>query len=233
LESDLKTGGPPPPVNGDPAAKQSKTAVMARLLASGYFLADDVKNKAIAWDTGNLTILQKLEALGTVALNQAEKINEKYKLSEKKDEFVAAAEKKALEIKAIVDANENVQLAKAKVSEIDSRYGISTKAAGLYEQARQKAHDLKEETKLELARQAELSRQRQNEQLILQQQQVQELQQQLLQQQQQQQQLQQQLLQQQQQQQLQLEQQQLQQQQLQQQQVQPQYVPPLPEKKVD
>jgi putative ubiquitin-RnfH superfamily antitoxin RatB of RatAB toxin-antitoxin module len=160
-DSNIKTAGTPPPPNADPAAKQSKTAVMARVLASGIRLADDVKTKAIAWDTGNLTIIQKLEALGTVALHQAELINEKYHLSEKKDEFVAAAEKKALEIKAIVDANQNVQIAKAKVSEIDNKYGISTKAVGLFEQAKQKAHELKEETKLEIARKAELAKSRQ------------------------------------------------------------------------
>jgi len=57
-------------------------------------LASDVKQKAIAWDTGNLTIIQKLEALGTVAIHQADLINEKYHLSEKKDEFIIAAEKK-------------------------------------------------------------------------------------------------------------------------------------------
>jgi len=83
--------------------------------------------------------------------------------------------KKALEIKAIVDANQNVQIAKAKVSEIDNKYGISTKAVGLFEQAKQKAYELKEETKLEIARQAELAKARQAEQQLIQQQQLQQL----------------------------------------------------------
>jgi len=162
--SEVKSAGAPPPPTGDPAANQSKTAVMARLLASGYLLASDVKTKAIAWDTGNLTILQKLEALGTVALNQAALINEKYRLTEKRDEFVAAAERKAMEIKATLDANQNVQIAKAKVNEIDTKYGISTKAVGLYESAKQKALELKEETRLEMARQSELAAKKQAEQ---------------------------------------------------------------------
>jgi len=166
LSSELKSAGEPPSTvtGGDPSANQSKTAVMARLMAGGYLLASDVKAKAIAWDTGNLTILQKLEALGTVALHQAALINEKYHLTEKKDEFIAAAEKKALEIKAKLDANETVQVAKAKVTEIDNKYGISTKAVGLYEQAKQKANELREETRAEIARQAELAAKKQEEQ---------------------------------------------------------------------
>jgi len=175
MTSETKSEGVPPattdPIN---PVNQSKTAVMAQVFTRGYNLASDTKAKAIAWDTGNLSILQKLEALGTVALHQAALINEKYHLTENKDEFIAAAEKKALEIKTRLDENEKVQAAKAKVTEkvteidnkygistkvteIDNKYGISTKAVGLYEQAKQKAIELKEETRAEIARQNELA----------------------------------------------------------------------------
>jgi len=62
------------------------------VVAEGYILTNDIKTKTIAWDTGNLSIIQKLETLGTVALHQAALFNEKYHLTEKKDEFIAAAE---------------------------------------------------------------------------------------------------------------------------------------------
>jgi len=151
--SDTKTSQTPPPVSGDPASKQSKTAVTARLLASGYLLATDVKTKAIAWDSGNLTIIQKLEALGTVALQQAGEINDRYHLTEKKDEFVAAAEKKGLEIKSAVEANPNFQQAKGKVLEIDSKYGISTKVLSVFESTKMKVQELKDATNVEVEKQ--------------------------------------------------------------------------------
>jgi len=154
-QSNSKSGGVPPPLTGDVVAKQSKTAVMAQLVARNYLLANDVRERAIAWDTNNLTIIQKLEALGTLAINNAAAINEKYHLSEKTDEFITAAAQRANEIRITLDANPNVQYAKSKVNEIDQRYGISTKAVNLYEQARTSATQLMDETKAELARQQE------------------------------------------------------------------------------
>eukprot|EP01123_Difflugia_compressa_P012098 TRINITY_DN5056_c0_g2_i1.p1 TRINITY_DN5056_c0_g2~~TRINITY_DN5056_c0_g2_i1.p1 ORF type:complete len:283 (-),score=87.03 TRINITY_DN5056_c0_g2_i1:71-820(-) len=163
-KSEAKSAGSPP-VDSDPIAQQSKTAVLAKLFASGFILANDVKTKAIAWDSGNLTIVQKLEALGTVAIHQAGLINEKYHLSEKKDEFIVAAEKKAAELKVALEANQHYQTSKSKVLEIDSRYGISTKAVSMFETAKAKATEIKEQTQAEIARREELAKQQQAQQV--------------------------------------------------------------------
>eukprot|EP01123_Difflugia_compressa_P012099 TRINITY_DN5056_c0_g3_i1.p1 TRINITY_DN5056_c0_g3~~TRINITY_DN5056_c0_g3_i1.p1 ORF type:complete len:266 (-),score=88.31 TRINITY_DN5056_c0_g3_i1:73-771(-) len=157
-KSETKSAGAPP-LDADPIAKQSKTAVLAKLFASGFVLASDVKTKAIAWDSGNLTIVQKLEALGTVAILQAGLINEKYHLTEKKDEFITAAEKKAAELKVTLEANQHYQTSKTKVLEIDSKYGISTKALNIFETAKAKATEIKEQTQAEIARREELAKQ--------------------------------------------------------------------------
>uniref|UniRef100_A0A6B2LFI3 RRM domain-containing protein n=1 Tax=Arcella intermedia TaxID=1963864 RepID=A0A6B2LFI3_9EUKA len=151
----VTSSGPAPPATGDPAAKQSKTAVMARLAVSGYVLAGDVKNKAIAWDSGNLSIVQKLEALGSVALSQAGLINERYHLTDKKDEFIVAAEKKATELKTMLEAKPQVQSAIQKGKEIDQAFGISSTASSLFQKAKSVASKVEAEAKAEYAKQTQ------------------------------------------------------------------------------
>jgi len=142
--SQARTPGPTP-IAVDPAANQSRTATVARLVASGMLLAHDVKSKAIAWDSGNLSIIQKTEILGTYALTHVEQINERYHITEKVEELKKSAEKKLGELKASLEATEQYQKARLKVKEIDSNYGISIAAVNLFEKAKNKASDFKQD----------------------------------------------------------------------------------------
>jgi len=141
-----------PPEGVDPVAKQNKTAVVAQLFAKGYILADDVKNKAISWDTGNLNIKLKLEALGAVALQHAAAINEKYALTDKKDEFLALAAEKAKELEAILQSNRHVQTGIAKAKELDEKYHVVDSAVSFIETVKRKGKEILDETESEIAK---------------------------------------------------------------------------------
>jgi hypothetical protein len=143
-DSQARTPGPTP-VSVDPAANQSRTATVARLVASGMLVAHDVKAKAIAWDSGNLSIVQKTEILGNYALTHIEQINDRYHITEKVDELKKAAAQKLAELKASLEATEQYQKAKVKVQEIDTTYGISIRAVNLFDKVKTKASDFKEE----------------------------------------------------------------------------------------
>eukprot|EP01125_Pyxidicula_operculata_P004105 TRINITY_DN1591_c0_g1_i2.p2 TRINITY_DN1591_c0_g1~~TRINITY_DN1591_c0_g1_i2.p2 ORF type:complete len:261 (+),score=62.64 TRINITY_DN1591_c0_g1_i2:1180-1962(+) len=122
----------------DLVARQSKTAVVAKLLASGYQVGKETRDKAIAWDKGALSIKDKLEVLGTVAVTKANEVIEKYALNEKKDAAIAAVTNKANQIdsqygltekaqnlKSKIEENEKIQSAVNKAQELSDKLGIT------------------------------------------------------------------------------------------------------------
>jgi len=116
-------------------------------------LAKDVKTKAIAWDSGNLSIVQKTEILGNYALTHIEQINERYHITETLEEFRKAAAQKVSDLKASLESTEEYQKAKGKVKEIDSNYGISIRAVNLFERAKSKVDDFRNDVSAEKTRQ--------------------------------------------------------------------------------
>jgi len=142
----------PPPVDVDPAAQQSRTATVARALASGLVMANDVKNKAIAWDSGNLSLVQKAEVLGLRAQSNVEEINRRYHITDTVEDLVKVAGQKLQELKTTIEANPNFQTAKSKALEIDTQYGISTTAFSLFEMAKNTAMDFKNDVSAEYAK---------------------------------------------------------------------------------
>lgn len=144
-------GETPKPSGPDPVAAQSKTAVMAKILAGGYKLASDCKDKAIAWDTGKLNLVQKIEALGHTVSAQANEINVKYGLVEKGNAVLVAATGKATEIGQTVANTEAYKTTMAKVTEIDQKLNISKTAGDLFGFAMGKATQLVNETTKEIA----------------------------------------------------------------------------------
>jgi RNA recognition motif-containing protein len=152
-ESQTKSTGPPPQ-DIDPAAKQSRTATVIRLLASGLVMAGDVKDKAIAWDTGNLSIIQKAEVLGLNAKSNVEEINRKYHITDTVEELVTVAEQKLLQIKSNIEANPNFQIAKSKAVEIDNQYGITSTAKNIFEMAKSTATDFGQDVLSEVKKQS-------------------------------------------------------------------------------
>jgi len=143
----------PKPQGADPVANQPKTAVMAKLLAGGYKLATDVKGKAIAWDSGNLNIVQKLDVLGQSVSNQAHEINVKYGLVEKGQAVLNIATEKATELGHTIASTAAYQVTAQKAAEIDDRWQISKKANELLGYAKEKATKLMDETNKEIASQ--------------------------------------------------------------------------------
>jgi len=148
----LKTAGAPPTV--DQAARQTGTATVARVLASGFIMAKDVKDKAVAWDTGNLSLFQKAEVLGLHAKSNIEEVNRKYHITDTVEELAKIAEKKLLELKTNLEANQNYQMAKNKALEIDSQYGISITALNLFEKAKSTATEFSNEVLTEVKKQS-------------------------------------------------------------------------------
>jgi len=145
----------PAPVNVDPAAHQSRTATIARALASGIVMAKDVKDKAVAWDTGNLSLIQKAEVVGLNAKSNVEEINRRYHITDTVEELVKIGEKKLLEMKSNLEATESYQIAKSKALEIDSQYGISTTAFQLFEKAKTTATEFGQEVLTEVHKQSD------------------------------------------------------------------------------
>jgi len=139
------------PTGVDPIAHQSKTAVMAKLLASGHKLAGDVKGKAVAWDTGSLNLIQKLEALGQTVSTQANEINAKYGLSEKGQAVLNVASGKAIELGQTIASTTAYQVTLQKATEIDEKLQFTKKATELYDMAKSKATKLVDETNKEIA----------------------------------------------------------------------------------
>lgn len=144
--------GPPPTGHVDEVAQQSKTAVMAKLIASGYKLGVDVKEKAIAWDTDKLNLIQKMEALGETVSHQAQEINTKYGLIEKGNAVLHAATEKANELGTTIASTAAYQAAMQKATEFDEKYQISSKASTLYGMAVSKASAFVDETNKEIAK---------------------------------------------------------------------------------
>jgi len=153
-ESQSKSTGPPPQ-DIDPAARQSRTATVVRLLASGIVMAGDVKDKAIAWDTGNLSLIQKAEVLGLNAKSNVEEINRKYHITDTVEDLVKIAEQKLLQMKSNIEANENFQIAKSKALEIDDQYGISSTAKNIFSKAVSTASEFGQEVMFEVKKQSD------------------------------------------------------------------------------
>jgi len=151
--SNARTQGPPP-VGQDPAAQQSRTATVARALASGLVMANDVKNKAIAWDSGNLSLIQKAEVLGLQAQSNVEELNRRYHITDTVEDLVKIAGAKLQELKTTIEANPNYQVAKSKALEIDNQYGISTTAFSLFEKAKTTALDFTSDVAAEYSKKA-------------------------------------------------------------------------------
>jgi len=148
-----KSSGAPPEV--DHAARQTRTATVARVLASGIVLSKDVKDKAVAWDTGNLNLIQKVEVLGLHAKSNIEEINRKYHITDTVEDLAKLAEIKLLELKTTIEANENFQAAKTKALEIDSQYGISITALNMFEKAKSTATEFSQEVIQEVKKQSD------------------------------------------------------------------------------
>jgi len=143
----------PKPSGVDPVANQSKTAVMAKLLASGYILAGDVKDKAIAWDTGKLNLIQKLEAVGHSMTTQAQEINLKYGLTEKGQAVFGVASEKAAELGHTIANTTAYQVTAQKAAQIDEKLQITKKATELLDIAKKQANQLFDATSKEIQQQ--------------------------------------------------------------------------------
>jgi len=147
--SEVKSPGPAP-VDVDPAARQTRTATIARVLASGIVMAKDVGNKAIDWDNGHLSLFQKAEIMGLYALSNIEQINEKYHITEKAEELMKEAEKRLLELKSTLETYPSYQTVKTKALDIDSQYGISATAMNLLDKAKTTAVGFRDEVLTEV-----------------------------------------------------------------------------------
>jgi len=145
----------PVPVNVDPIAHQSRTATIAKAFASGIVMAKDVKDKAVAWDQGNLSLIQKAEVLGIHAKSNVEEINRRYHIADTVDELVKVAGKTLLGLKSNLEATEGYQIAKTKALELDTQYGISTTAFSIIEKAKSTATEFGQEVFTEVQKQSD------------------------------------------------------------------------------
>jgi len=163
----------PKPTGADPVARQSKTAVMAKILAGGYILANDVKGKAIAWDSGNLNLIQKVEAIGHKVTTGAQELNAYYGIAEKGQTVINLATVKAVELGHTIASTQAYQTTAQKAAEFDEKFQISKKANEFIDYAKSTAAKLYDETNKEIAtqqqQQAQQSQQQQPPQQPLQQ----------------------------------------------------------------
>jgi len=133
--------------------QDSKSGIIAKVLASGYVIGKDAADKALAWDKGHLSIAEKLEALGKSAIASAQSVIESFGWGEKTTDALSAAGSKAVEIKDKVVENPNVQVVKQKAEEIDSQFAISSTAKNIVSTVTEQVSNIASSTQKEIEKQ--------------------------------------------------------------------------------